>query len=39
MFVSLLPSAPQESKMIGGVFVYNNKGEVLISRVFRDTIT
>lgn len=25
--------------MIGGVFVYNHKGEVLISRVFRDTIT
>lgn len=25
--------------MIGGVFVYNNKGEVLISRVFRDAIT
>ncbi|XP_064384823.1 AP-2 complex subunit mu-like [Halichondria panicea] len=25
--------------MIGGVFIYNHKGEVLISRVFRDTIT
>lgn len=25
--------------MIGGVFVYNHKGEVLISRVFRDAIT
>lgn len=24
--------------MIGGVFVYNHKGEVLISRVFRDDI-
>ncbi|XP_019857611.1 PREDICTED: AP-2 complex subunit mu-like [Amphimedon queenslandica] len=25
--------------MIGGVFVYNHKGEVLISRVFRDSVT
>lgn len=25
--------------MIGGVFLYNHKGEVLISRVFRDSIT
>ncbi len=24
--------------MIGGVFIYNHKGEVLISRVFRDDI-
>lgn len=26
------------SKMIGGLFVYNHKGEVLISRVYRDDI-
>lgn len=25
-------------KMIGGLFVYNHKGEVLISRVYRDDI-
>ena len=25
--------------MIGGVFIYNHKGEVLISRVYRDSIT
>jgi len=25
--------------MIGGVFVYNHKGEVLISRVYRDNVT
>ena len=25
-------------KMIGGLFMYNHKGEVLISRVFRDDI-
>jgi hypothetical protein len=24
--------------MIGGLFVYNHKGEVLISRVYRDDI-
>lgn len=27
-----------QSKMIGGLFVYNHKGEVLISRVYRDDI-
>ncbi|CAG0882257.1 unnamed protein product [Cyprideis torosa] len=38
------PNCPPKSsscplpKMIGGVFVYNHKGEVLISRVFRDDI-
>merc|ERR1712203_17885 len=26
------------SKMIGGLFIYNHKGEVLISRVYRDDI-
>merc|ERR1712048_909357 len=26
-------------KMIGGLFVYNHKGEVLISRIYRDNIT
>ena len=26
------------AKMIGGLFVYNHKGEVLISRVYRDDI-
>lgn len=26
------------TKMIGGLFIYNHKGEVLISRVFRDDI-
>ena len=25
--------------MIGGLFVYNHKGEVLISRIYRDNIT
>lgn len=25
--------------MIGGVFIYNHKGEVMVSRVFRDNIT
>ena len=25
--------------MIGGVFLYNHKGEVLISRVYRDSVT
>ena len=25
--------------MIGGVFLYNHKGEVMVSRVFRDNIT
>lgn len=25
--------------MIGGIFIYNHKGEVLISRVFRDAVT
>ena len=25
-------------KMIGGLFIYNHKGEVLISRVYRDDI-
>ena len=25
--------------MIGGVFVYNHKGEVMVSRVYRDSIT
>jgi len=24
--------------MIGGLFIYNHKGEVLISRVYRDDI-
>lgn len=24
--------------MIGGIFIYNHKGEVLISRVYRDDI-
>jgi hypothetical protein len=24
--------------MIGGVFMYNHKGEVLISRIYRDDI-
>ena len=28
-----------KSKMIGGLFVYNHKGEVLISRIYRDNIT
>lgn len=26
------------SKMLGGLFIYNHKGEVLISRVYRDDI-
>ena len=26
------------AKMIGGLFIYNHKGEVLISRVYRDDI-
>lgn len=25
-------------RMIGGIFIYNHKGEVLISRVYRDDI-
>ncbi|VDM85423.1 unnamed protein product, partial [Strongylus vulgaris] len=25
--------------MIGGLFVYNHKGEVLISRIYRDDVT
>lgn len=25
--------------MIGGLFIYNHKGEVLISRIYRDNIT
>lgn len=29
----------QHAVMIGGVFLYNHKGEVLISRVFRDSVT
>lgn len=28
----------QSQNMIGGLFVYNHKGEVLISRVYRDDI-
>lgn len=28
----------KSSTMIGGLFVYNHKGEVLISRVYRDDI-
>jgi hypothetical protein len=27
-----------ETEMIGGVFMYNHKGEVLISRIYRDDI-
>ncbi len=30
---------PPDFTMIGGVFVYNHKGEVLISRVYRDNVT
>ena len=39
------PSTPSsfypllQGTMIGGVFVYNHKGEVLISRVYRDNVT
>ena len=29
---------PNSKKMIGGLFIYNHKGEVLISRVYRDDI-
>lgn len=35
---NLVLSFSQSSKMIGGLFVYNHKGEVLISRVYRDDI-
>ena len=28
----------RSANMIGGLFIYNHKGEVLISRVFRDDI-
>lgn len=40
---SSLPPPPPipslQGTMIGGVFVYNHKGEVLISRVYRDNVT
>lgn len=29
----------RELLMIGGLFVYNHKGEVLISRIYRDDVT
>ena len=39
-YLELFPfSHPLIGTMIGGVFIYNHKGEVLISRVFRDAIT
>ena len=28
----------EQDKMLGGLFIYNHKGEVLISRVYRDDI-
>ncbi|KAI1235934.1 hypothetical protein IHE44_0002027 [Lamprotornis superbus] len=31
-------TCPDSSIMIGGLFIYNHKGEVLISRVYRDDI-
>ena len=34
-----LLSPSSQCTMIGGVFVYNHKGEVLISRVYRDNVT
>lgn len=32
------PPPPGPAAMIGGLFMYNHKGEVLISRVYRDDI-
>ena len=32
------PLVPGSANMIGGLFCYNHKGEVLISRVYRDDI-
>ena len=33
------PILPAAVIMIGGVFIYNHKGEVMVSRVYRDNIT
>lgn len=35
---SALLAAGHVSSMIGGLFVYNHKGEVLISRIYRDDV-
>ena len=36
--IAIISGITEDDEMIGGLFIYNHKGEVLISRVYRDDI-